>query len=711
VTATWKNLSAQTVTWRNLSAQTVTWDGVEPGGGAGGGTGEVAIWTDADGTFAYWTDATGDEAIWHDGQVLDPGESPSGEAGTVALWACFGPLGYVPLGSDVDPTPDGLVPVGGLLYDSASITCFLLEIDADTYEVDLTPIAAGHNAPPGSTSLGGTVSARSVILTRQVLRWATHGLILEDLIDADADPHLDARLQPVDVSRKLEIGDQGFFRLVSRASLGELRLRNGDGGLDTLSQDYILETRALRLKTRKLTQRPDGRFLGPFNLTEFDIVFTGTVGRVRTEQRDLIIEVGDLLSRLSKTVPRERYAEREDGEEQVDAVFKPIGLGDVFNAPVVMEDPIRLIGCLHAGPVFSIRRLKDAGVKLVDTNIDVGTRAELEALVSEGDPTREAELRFDIPLGSFATCLSEGLVRYGRQPTGVLTADFLGGGGMEDGEEAWSDGTFWDDGKGWIERSSTAGQGTYVGDIVGIARKLLDDYADDEISAAIDDSVWEQIREDVTAEGSIYLQPNQDYIFLDLIETLLAGVNVCLLTDRSGKLTLRRLRVFGTTRYDLLLDDSNTRPASLKRLPLTYQFPFDTWRGSYAQNERPMSDQEIATSVTGAFRASLRTPFKLVDAVDPVTRQIYFDRGPATIRTTHTSRGRCLTRLEERLQLYSREREMYEVEMLGTTYSLDLLRVVRVVSPRYDLSDGKNFAVVGIEEERSARSTRLTLWG
>jgi hypothetical protein len=311
------------------------------------------------------------------------------------------------------------------------------------------------------------------------------------------------------------------------------------------------------------------------------------------------------------------------------------------------------------------------------------------------------------------------------------------------GEEAFSDGTLFTDGHGWVHKIveildepfsdgtrftdttgwfpvSDDGDGgggggggiivPYLETIAALGVRLLKEYAQAPIDTYLDENSWTSIDAIRPFVGGFFFQPDTEYTIKDVLTLFLQSLNCCLILDNNGKYVLQQLQK-PSAGYNYKLTTSNIKRFSLQKLKLPWVYPLAVWRGNYNVNNHPHSDVEVAGIVTGGDRVNAQLAFSTVDAIDRVLRQIYFDRGPGIIQTVLKNRDNTLTLLKERLALYNRGTEMYSMTVFGMTGKLQLLKTVQVTHPRFGLSQGKNMLITDITEQSGGRTTDVVVWG
>lgn len=197
-----------------------------------------------------------------------------------------------------------------------------------------------------------------------------------------------------------------------RAALaaGELVLLNGDGALDALASDWRLAHLPVRVSRgphRRPRHAPRGSFGVVAELRAAGAAYAaGTAGEML--RLPLTHAGADLEVPVCETYGGTGGA---DGHAQLAGTPKPRLYGLRRNFEPVLEDTGRLIyRCHHGGRMEAVLGVRDRGVALAAAG-DVASYAALQAVSPAA--------------GTYVTCLAEGCLRVGSQPS-LLTVDARG---------------------------------------------------------------------------------------------------------------------------------------------------------------------------------------------------------------------------------------------------------------------------------------------
>lgn len=468
--------------------------------------------------------------------------------------------------------------------------------------------------------------------------------------DTPANTPYPPRLQnPANYSRSVR-GEGGR----ASAGGGEIVLTNPDGALDGLFD--AVDGRQLRL----LTVDRDAAY------STATLVLRATMeqaeyswNRVRIGLRDRATELAD------QVVQTEKYAgtcidgtvkNAEGRPEDIKGTPKPLCYGSVHSVPAIPADVFNLVYQVNDGAVASIA-VYDQGVSLTNAGDD----ANLATLYAAS-----------ITAGQYRTCLSQGYFRLGGSPNGIVTADVVQGATAADRTAA-------------VILQALAARGS-VTDVDTTAFTALD-----------------------TANSAVLgLWIDMERNIADTMDEVARSIGAWWGFDRTGNLTCGRLE-----------SPSGTSVATFTRVEMLNGFQRDqtdlpayTTVVKYRRNWWQLIGGDVAGSVSDANRAALAQDFRSVTATD------------ATVLTTHllareieqytliddaTAAQTEATRLQA---LFGVRRSQYRVPVSAEyAASVGLGDVVTLTLPRFGMSAGVQFVVLGITENAARNVTELTVWG
>lgn len=202
--------------------------------------------------------------------------------------------------------------------------------------------------------------------------------------------HYDGRIAGFTVERDIagRDGVGGIARVFA-----ELRLVNGDGGLDMLREDYALDGRAVRI----LVGDRGGAY------ADFGTVFSGVVESATVTERELQLRFSDGMARLELPIQGNRYLGTGglEGGADLKGKPKPLCYGRAYNVAPVMVDAFNLIYQVHDGAIQDVPALRDRAVALTKV---VGAPAP----------------------GEYSVDTATGTLQLGAMPDGELTCDVEG---------------------------------------------------------------------------------------------------------------------------------------------------------------------------------------------------------------------------------------------------------------------------------------------
>lgn len=546
--------------------------------------------------------------------------------------------------------------------------------------------------PWGAAAWGGMTMLPPVELETVVLEYATQDLVLNGA-------YVPGVLMPFSLEQALR-GSGGGMDALPTISIADLSLANGDGELDTLTEQYLLEGRRVRLSVAELVDGQD-----PVE-TDFQTVAVGVIDRVRYRDTAVTLELRDAWARLQQRVQSEFYLGTGgiDGGPELEGLTRPLTFGVVRNIPATLVDPARLIYQVHRGDVLSIDRVYDAGVPLTIA-VPTSTYEQLQALRPQRTVEEDGS-DFDFPLGSVAYCLPEGCFRLSGLPVGAVTADVHGSGSYREPVRPWSGGRRWSNGRGWYgvlpghRYYETAGQ---------LIVRLLVDYGPF-TEAEVDIGGFAQVDAETPRVCGLHFPTGGSTTVGQAVANLCASVGIALEFSSTGAYRPRRITapVGGGA---VIIDDDMIEVGGLKRVDLPYGRGTGRQRVRYDYNPRQMTDAEIAASVVGDERQRLTKDWSAVEVADDDLVWLYPDLPAASIDTALAERDDARTEANRRLAIYRPDRQAYELAVTQVAFRLNIGSTVTLRSSRFGLEAGRQVIVSRIRETSKRPITELTVWG
>jgi len=221
----------------------------------------------------------------------------------------------------------------------------------------------------------------------------------------------------------------------------------------------------------------------------------------------------------------------EGNESDSKGLFKPFCLGRVFNIPLtVVNTSLQIYACNYnfAGERQKIEAVWSVRVKGGSLTFfqDFATSEVLSAAA--------------LPAGTYATCLSEGLVRLGVVPVGTVTAD--------------------------IDESFPQ-----VSDCSSLIRKLLVERLGKVEGPDFDGGSLNSISEFNSCPLGLFV--NSEKTFLECVNSMLNSVGAWMTSDPSGKYVFGffSLEKFSSIEHDLKITEDTFVSSSLSKLPTGFE--------------------------------------------------------------------------------------------------------------------------------------------
>jgi len=509
------------------------------------------------------------------------------------------------------------------------------------------PSAFASIAFAGGTSFIAGGSARNIYLSDS-------GFIS---LPSDADPNLfwEPRLKSTyNFESTLFRGEEPEGR--SDAGRGEIVIINSDGNLDdTVNLGW--DGRSIEAWTGKKGA----------SFSTFIRRFNGTAESVSWNEEEILIKVRDRRHNTERSISVNLYAGTGglEGSSDVANFPKPQVYGEKYNVRPVLVDAGNLVYQVHDRLMSDIFAVRDKGVALIQRG-DVATTAISATVVSAG---------------TYVTAFSSGMFKLGGSPSGLITADVKG--------DAF---------------------GGYVSTTAAIARRIVttrltgQNLADpgDLDTASIDTLTSTQ-----AATVGIIASPGA--LAADVLDALLIGIGAFWYFTREGKFALGRLEdPSGLTSTRTITEEEISATNKLSRAG-----PIPSWRRRVAWKALGVtqSPDALAGSVTDADVVFYGQAARFSEAVDnPTTtkHKLAQDKITASFFAAEADAQTEATRV---LALHKVERYFYEVGVTDALFEFSLAQVVTLTLSRFDLTTGKNFIVVGIDEIHDINETVLTLWG
>lgn len=529
---------------------------------------------------------------------------------------------------------------------------YVVEIGLAAQVFDEAPI--GYGVAPFGVAPYGWADAYWVSTSgdEDILRFSDRSFITATTDDPSStfiDPRL---LQPMRLARGIQLAPTVS---ADGAQTAVIELYNGDGGLDSAVINSAIDGRPVRVLA--------GLFTSP--LSSFETVWLGVARAWEQGDTTVQIEAYDASYMLDQPVQPTNYAGTGtyEGTSDLAGTPKPLAMGQCFNVDPVLIDFTNLVYQVHDGPVESIT-VYEGGV----------------AVTAEGDV-------LDIytgttTAGQYRTDLSRGLFQLGSSPTQRITAD-VEGDKPEDDVYSTGIGTI-------THRLMTLRS--------GLATRYIDAGSFNSLDAAALGICGVYIRDSETARS--------------VLDRLLGGVAATWTCSRDGKLKVYRLTEPNTAAAVRTFDTLDILSIRTLRLP-DQVFP-PVWRVTvgYKQNYTVLIDEDLSGSITEARRQDLGLEWRTVQDSDGAIRTRHLRATTlGMVESPLQVEADALTLAESLLDLHSYDRRLIEVTVPAIGQTIEMGDTVQIIWPRMGLGVGKYFRAFPIEEDSSARTVTMMLWG
>lgn len=436
----------------------------------------------------------------------------------------------------------------------------------------------------------------------------------------------------------------------SSSNNGTINLNNSEGIIDSWAH-YSFAGREIEVLCGG-----DG-----FTFADFGTIFKGTCSSVSFSDTEVSIQLRDFQELLNVPISRNYYGGTGgwDGGDDLKGKPKPLVYGYCQNIQAFIVDAQNLRYQIHDGPVDEIN-VFDSGVQLTYYS-NYLTVADLDAAT--------------IPAGNFASSVENGIFKLGSSPAGEVTVDVRGDNTGNDYVESAPQ---------VLERILTTRFGY-----------TLADYSSDSILSlhnANPDSIGYFVSDTVTAS--------------EALDSIINSIGAYYFFDREGILSVGRIEVpevtsvytFDETQIQIFEKEAVQTP--VWRLSLDYAKNWTVMTGtSVAGAVPPAKVSFLSQEFRNVFQYDVNILTKHILATDAVYESLLTDIAPA--------QNEC----NRQFNLYSVQREMYKITVATQPLSLNLGQTVTLKYPRYGLSSGKNFVIIGMTEDSSLDLITLELWG
>jgi hypothetical protein len=447
----------------------------------------------------------------------------------------------------------------------------------------------------------------------------------------------------------------------TRLSLGEIRLANSDGQYDGWLA-YGFDGRPVVIRSGEASAAYPSAWTA---------VFTGTIEALTINRREVVIRLRDKQLIFDRAVLTEQYGGTNVLPNGIDGTAndlagkaKPRLLGSASNIAPPCVNTSKLVYQITTGALASISAVYDRGAGLTFAT-NHGTSAALLAAT--------------VGAGEYDTCLAEGLFRLGSAASGEITCDAVQGAAA-------------------VDRTASAmlltlalAAGVDAGDINGTDVAAL--AADNPATLGI----W------INGQGDTYAR---------VMDQIAGTVGAYYAFDATGILRMGRLTApGGASVLDLaefdVLEPFERRPARDGDLP--------TWAVTIRHTRvGTVQTGDLAGGVSQARRAFIGQEWRSQRAQNAAVKLQFLLAAETSFDTLFTAAADAADEASRRQALYGVHRDLFEVgvpvESIGST-SVWLMNAVTLTHPRFGLSAGRQFRLLGIRPDLAKRRYTLTLWG
>jgi hypothetical protein len=495
------------------------------------------------------------------------------------------------------------------------------------------------------------------------LRFSTEGFV-----DASAN-YYDGRIQqPANVSRVMYSSQATTGR--SQIGFGALVLSNLDGGLDYMLP-LAFAGRAVTIKLGEVLPNSGG-------IPTWTTVLAGVMEQAEFSWQKCTIRVRDTLQSLALPLQQLRYGGTNSLPAGLDGVPadikgrpKPLAFGQVFNAVIAMVNSTRMIYQAHDGSALqSVDAVYDRGVALSAGSV-YPDQATMES-------TAPAAGQYRV-WNSAAGCY----IRLGSAATGTVTADLT---------------------QGATTAARTAAQ-------LWRAVLLQAGIPSGSISAA-DVAALDAL---VAYPVGLYCSSNGgDITALQVADTLMGSVGAWFVPDALGVFRCGRLddpTIVGTPVGTITTTDIISIDIIASRDPGA---GIPAWKIKLAYQRLNYAQIDLSSSVPAARKAYLADEYRRIEASDAGVKTAYLTSPEIEFLTVLVNASDATAEAARRLSIYKVRRDMLQVRVRvdpSLAALLDLGRLVTLQLPRYGMSAGHKFLIIGVRTELRGRLFDLTLWG
>jgi len=465
-----------------------------------------------------------------------------------------------------------------------------------------------------------------------------------------------------------------------RVSFGEMRIANGDGSLDMLRTRYAFAGWPAKLMIGDTTLTYDN----------FETLITGKPLQVFFSMTDLVVSLRDRLEDLQEPIQTNKYKGDNilpnglEGGEDLKDKPKPLLFGRVQNVSPILINSAKLIYQVHDGPIEYLPVVYDQGVPLT-RDIDYATSADMIGI--QPGP------------GTFRCWMHGGCFRLGAMPVGTITCDAADVYTLSGTEQ---------------ELSNTAAQVavrilTHTGGITMGDINMQDVTHLDLVNPAVvgiwfaDETQFGQAVDKVLGSvGAWYGFDRFDQLRIRRHEVPIGGQGVC------------TFRMFGPDTDATIMDFDIVDIRFLPTNDPDRGIPTWEFNVEYGLNYTVQQKDNLAGSVQLDRQTFLGLAVRTATASNEAVKTPYPLAKTKKITTVLLDAAAAQAEANRLLSIYQAQRDFIEIdtpmssELIAT---VDIGDQVFVAVPRFNLSAGTPFVIIGMQYNPGTRGLTLMLWG
>ena len=475
-----------------------------------------------------------------------------------------------------------------------------------------------------------------------------------------------ALLQAMDFSQRIPATPNAGTR--SQISTGIAKINNAFGELNHLIETATIRNRDITLRMGPLYQEvydaAGGHVLTRYADLGLGIELAKYVGNDWGADRGSVsVHTRNVREVLNGLIHQAYYqgTGAGDGDFELQGVAKPVLFGKCFNITPRLINRAFVIYQAHFSAIQAINVVRDMGVSLPYT----------------GDyPSYNALALAPVNPGEWASCLAEGMLRLGASPAGIVTADVLGAKFASGYKQDAGDLLFFTA----IEYGRISSTDLEASSVLGLPTGAMGVYYD----------------------GS---QP--DTRIANFFDDILGSLNGWFGLSRQ-----RRVRVGLNINPDTAPISHRVEAYQMSSEGLTRDESTDVTRKSqsllYAKNWTPMSDEQLAGSVSPAERQILKSEGQIVrraSAVAHIIDESAEDFGPFETFIADPALAAGITQAIIDYEEFPRQN--WRLKMPRRAIRWVEGQVIEVFTSQYGFDAGKRFVITGVNGRISQRKLEM----